>query len=231
MRLAGLLLLAASVAAGPAAADNPRTTERAFGDPDAPVTLTEFSSLTCPHCATFHVETLPRIKAEYVDTGKVRVVYHDFPLDPLALAAAMTARCVAPERYFGFLETLYASQAQWARSQDPLRELEQLARLAGLSPSALRDCLNDQELLTSIRSRQAEAERQHGITSTPSFIVNGEKIIGAQPFERFQSAIDQALATAPAVDQPEQPEPAASTDAAATWWSGLKAWWQAALAR
>ncbi|TVR82502.1 MAG: DsbA family protein [Rhodospirillales bacterium] len=237
IRFFGLVLLVATVAVGAAEATGPRAEQRVLGDPDAPVTLIEFSSLTCPHCATFHVETLPRIKAAYVDTGKVRLVYHDFPLDPLALAAAMTARCVPPERYFGFLEMLYANQAQWARSQDPLRELEQMGRLAGLSPTGLRECLNDQALLNTIRSRQAEAERQHDITSTPSFVINGSKLVGAQPFERFEQAIEQALAAAPSVDPatlrettPDRARPDASAGASrpttTSWWSALTAWWQ-----
>ncbi len=106
-----------SVAADPMA-------ETAIGDPQAPVTVLEFSSLTCPHCAAFHGETMPKIKETYIDTGKVRLVYRDFPLDRLALAAAVVAHCVDPSRHFGFIEMLYRDQVAWTQSADPLKELK-----------------------------------------------------------------------------------------------------------
>jgi protein-disulfide isomerase len=171
--------------------------ERTLGKADAPITLTEFSSLTCPHCASFHREILPQIKKEYVDSGKVRLVYRDFPLDSLAYAGAMLARCVARDRYFAFLETLFASQSNWARSKKPVDDLEKLAKLAGLSKTDFDACLDNQELLEGIRKEQERASAEHNIRSTPTFLVNGEKIEGAADFPAMKQVIDKAIAAVP----------------------------------
>ncbi|MBK8908150.1 MAG: DsbA family protein [Rhodospirillales bacterium] len=205
VRLFGSLMFAAVIACGGfatvAAAETPdktiglddRLTPRSLGRDDAPVTLVEFSSLTCPHCASFHSETLPKIKDAYVTPGKVRYVYHDFPLDNLAMAAAMLSRCVDRERYFGFMETLFANQARWAGSRSPVQDLEKLSRLAGMSKETFDACLADQELLDGIRSAAQEAAEEYDIDSTPTFLVNGDKITGAVDFATMQQRIDAAL--------------------------------------
>lgn len=167
--------------------------EAVLGDPQAPVTIIEFSSLTCPHCAAFHQETLPKIKETYIDTGKARLVYRDFPLDRLALAAAVIGRCVDPARHFGFIEMLYRDQEAWAQSEDPLAELKIRAQLAGLSESAFNACLENKPLIQAIQQRAQEGQQEYGINSTPSFIVNGQKLTGEAKFEAFSAAIDAAL--------------------------------------
>jgi len=186
----------AAAALRPAAELGPeglRYADRVLGDPDAPVEIIEYSSLTCPHCASFHADTLPEFKREFIDTGRVRIVYRDFPFDRAALGAAMTARCLPPDRYFGFLDGLFRAQAQWSRAQDPAAELQRLARVAGLSPTAFEACLADQRLADTILERRLDAEQRFGVRSTPSFVIQGgqELLVGNQPIERFREVIDR----------------------------------------
>ncbi len=194
----GIGILALLLAAPPAAAGNApfaeAVAEMVMGRDDAPVTMIEYSSLACPHCAAFHRDVLPKIKESYIDTGKVRLVYRDFPLGGLALAAAMLARCGGREKYFGFIEVLYRSQAQWSRSDDPRRELARVARFGGISEKDFEACLTNEPLMTDIRERAVDAKQKFGIDSTPTFIIDGETIKGARPFEDFRDAIEKALA-------------------------------------
>lgn len=170
--------------------------EMALGSADAPVTIHEYSSLTCGHCANFHRETLPEIKKAYIDSGKVRLVFRDFPLDNLAFAAALLPHCAGPQRYFGFLEVLFRTQETWAGGKDPLNELKKLARLGGLSASDFDACLNNQALFVAIRDRAAADGKAYDIEATPTFRINDEKIVGGQPFEVFSEAIEKALKAA-----------------------------------
>lgn len=194
----GIGILALLLAPPPAAAGNvpfgEAVAEMVMGRDDAPVTMIEYSSLACPHCAAFHRDVLPKIKESYIDTGKVRLVYRDFPLGGLALAAAMLARCGGREKYFGFIEVLYRSQAQWSRSDDPRRELARVARFGGISQKDFEACLTNEPLMTDIRERAVDAKQKFGIDSTPTFIIDGETIKGARPFEDFRDAIEKALA-------------------------------------
>ena len=194
----GIGILALLLAPPPAAAGNvpfgEAVAEMVMGRDDAPVTMIEYSSLACPHCAAFHRDVLPKIKESYIDTGKVRLVYRDFPLGGLALAAAMLARCGGREKYFGFIEVLYRSQAQWSRSDDPRRELARVARFGGISQKDFEACLTNEPLMTDIRERAVDAKQKFGIDSTPTFIIDGETIEGALPFEDFRDAIEKALA-------------------------------------
>ncbi len=167
--------------------------EMVLGSADAPVTMIEYSSLGCPHCASFHRETLPRIKKEYIDTGKVRLVYRDFPLGTPALAASMIARCSGPKKFFGFIEMLFRSQAQWSRSDNPLAALTRVSRFGGLTEADVEACLKYQPLLESIRKGAEEAQKKHQVNSTPTFIIAGSVISGAQPFETFKKAFEEAL--------------------------------------
>ncbi len=167
--------------------------DRVMGDADAPVTIEEFSSLTCSHCAAFHRDTLPKIKTAYIDTGKVKLIYRDYPLGALAMAAAMLARCGTPERYFGFLEVLFRGQQSWATSKDPRQELGRVARFAGIGKVEFDACLENEALLKGIQGRAAEAQTRFGIESTPTFLIDGVKVAGALPFEDFQTVIEEAL--------------------------------------
>ncbi|MDA0305179.1 MAG: DsbA family protein [Proteobacteria bacterium] len=168
--------------------------EMALGSKDAPVTILEFSSLGCPHCANFHRETLPLIKKEYIDTGKVRLVFNDFPLGTPALAASMVAHCAGPKKFFGFIEIIFSSQAQWARSNNPLEALSKVARFGGMSSADVDACLKYEGLLTHIRQNAQAASDKYKVNSTPTFVINGEIVSGAQPFENFKKVIDKALA-------------------------------------
>jgi len=190
-----VLLLALVLAVGTAGAANvdEMLAERALGDEAAPVTIVEYSSLGCPHCAAFHRETLPKIKEAYIDTGKARLVYRDYPLGGAAMAAALIARCVEPSRYFGFIDMLYRGQETWAASTKPLDDLKQLSRFAGLSEADFNACLKNRALLQGIQEQASQAQKEAGIDSTPTFFVNERKIVGAQGFEVFKAAIDEEL--------------------------------------
>ncbi len=196
--LLGFVFIAAValVSPGRAASLNEILPEKSIGDAEAPVTIVEHSSLTCGHCASFHRDTLPQIKETYVDTGKVRLVYRDFPIGQLALLAAMLPHCAGEDRYFGFLEVLFRSQDAWARSQNPLAELERVAQQGGMSKKDFESCLNNEELYQAIRERAGDDEVRYGVRATPTFRVNGEKITGSLPFEEFQEAIEGALGSA-----------------------------------
>lgn len=163
-----------------------------LGNPDAPVTVIEYSSLTCPHCAAFHRTTLAQIKKEWLETGKAKLVYRDFPLDGIALGAAMLARCVPTERYFGFLDTLFQTQQQWAYSKNPLGALQNLAGLAGLPEDKFQACLSDQKMMADIKAKQKAGADEYKIESTPTFVIDGKTILGNQPYEVFAEALKAA---------------------------------------
>ena len=115
--------------------------ERILGKPDAPVTLIEYASKTCSHCASFHADVLPTLKKEYVDTGKVKLIYREFPLNQLDVVVSMIARCGPPGRFFPLVDLIYKTQAQWARARDPLAEVIKIGRLAGITPKTVEACL------------------------------------------------------------------------------------------
>ncbi len=163
--------------------------DRSMGSADAPVTMIEYASLTCPHCASFHKNTLPKLKEAYIDTGKVRLIYRDFPIDAMAFRAAILTRCVEPERYFGMLEVLYGGQEGWSRAQDPMAALRRIGRLAGIGPEKFDACMADKEIGDGILGTRLKASREHDVSTTPTFIINGRKITGAQPYEEFDKIL------------------------------------------
>ena len=163
-----------------------------IGNPDAQAVIIEYASLTCPHCARFHAETLPKIKANYVDTGLVKFVYRDFPLDRVALQAAQVARCMPPERYFGFLDVLFRQQEQWAAGRDAnamLDRVKQLAAVAGLSRERSTACVDDQALQLKIVSAAQAGERDYKINATPSLVINGKRHTGPVSFEELDKVL------------------------------------------
>lgn len=167
--------------------------EIALGRDDAPVTIVEYSSLTCPHCAAFHIETLPKLKKTYIETGAVQIKFRPFPFDPFATAGAMLAQCVAPKQRVTFLDILFTRQAQWINSQNPTQDLQALALQAGLSEGDYVVCLKDENMLKGIRAMQKAAAEELGVRSTPTFFINGEKLEGNQPFESFEKIIKPLL--------------------------------------
>jgi protein-disulfide isomerase len=175
------------------ATDLPPVTEHVLGDPAAPVTIIEYSSLTCPHCAAFHTDTLPALKERFIDTGQVKLIARDFPLDQNALNAAVIAHCAGPDRYFAFLDALFASQSRWARSEDPTESLIQLAGLGGLPRDKAEACLASETMQDAVLQSRLDGQEEFQISSTPSFIINGEMMAGAQSIDEFATVIEAAM--------------------------------------
>lgn len=167
--------------------------DKVYGAEDAPVTLIEYASFTCGHCATFHNETLPQVMSEYVDTGLVRFVFRDFPLDGVALRAGMLARCLPDQAYKPMLDLIFQQQSSWARADDPVLALIGLARNAGLSQSAAEACLADEDLAVRIVEMRQEGIDEYGVNATPSFVLEGETFSGALSFEQMAARIDAVL--------------------------------------
>ena len=194
LAIASILPLSAARAADNLPSMAEMLSDRVLGNPDAPVTLIEYASLTCPHCASFAKETLPGVKKEYVETGKVKLIYRDFPLDNLALRASMMARCAPKERYFGLVETLFATQGNWARSADPSAALQRLGSVVGLNAENYEACVNNREIFEGIVAMREKAEKEHKVKSTPTFIVDGRMVTGDLSLPEFRKALDSALA-------------------------------------
>ena len=167
--------------------------EIVLGQADAPVTIVEYSSLTCPHCGAFHRDTLPKLKKQYIDSGQVKIYFRPFPFDPYATAGAMLAQCVAPAARVNFLDVLFKRQMQWIQSEKPMDELQKLARQAGLSESDFVVCLKDESKLDSIRQMQSAAAEELGVRSTPTFFINGEKLEGNRGLDEFDKRIKPLL--------------------------------------
>lgn len=176
-----------------ARAQSDESFEYVLGDPNAPVTVIEFASLTCPHCASFHNQTLPELQKRYIDTGKVQLVMRDFPLDRVALQAAVVARCGGPERYKGFIDVLFRSQERWARAPDPVVALTQIARMGGLPPEQVNACLADEALTNRILQTRLDAQEEYEISSTPSFVIDGEVHAGDQGIDGFAALLDPLI--------------------------------------
>ena len=160
-----------------------------LGKPDAPVTIVEYASLTCSHCARFHGDVLPVLTAEFIAAGKVRLVYRDFPLDRLALMAAMVARCAGRERYFGFIDAFFAEQQGWARSADPVAALAGIARLGAMAQSDFDVCLKDKVVADKVLKQRLEGEKLFNIDSTPTLIVNGAKYSGGLTLDQIKAVM------------------------------------------
>jgi protein-disulfide isomerase len=196
LRIAFAILWIAATAV-PAAAEatidfNAALKERVIGDPTAPITMIEYASLTCPHCASFHNDTYKAFKERYIDTGKVKLIYRDFPLDGVALRAAMMARCTIDQRYFGLVGVLYKNQHKWTRASDPLAELANIGRLAGISDAIFDACMASEELLDGVlRIRQQGTA--DGVRSTPTFIIDGTVYPGSRSIDEFAQIIDVLL--------------------------------------
>lgn len=164
-----------------------------LGDENAPVTVIEYASMTCPHCANFHETILPTLKEKYIETGKVKLIFREFPLDPRAYAASMLARCAGNEFYFPMTDVLFKQQSVWSRAEDPRPPLMQIAKLAGFTQESFEECLKNQELLDNVNATRKKAAEVYGVTGTPSFFINGEKYSGPVSVEGLSEAIDALL--------------------------------------
>jgi len=189
-----LRLMAQEVAQDDAAATNgPVYREMIYGDPAAPVTIVEYASLTCSHCATFHNTVLPEIKKNYLETGKVRLVFRDFPLDGLAMAGAMLARCASGDRGKAMLNLMFRQQAAWVMSEEPIKPLTSYAKLAGMNENDVNGCLENEGIMTAIRTVQDTASNLYKIASTPTFFINDVKVEGNRGYEFMAQIIDKKL--------------------------------------
>jgi protein-disulfide isomerase len=169
--------------------------ERVLGDTTAPLKISEHSSFTCGHCGAFHKETFKKFKEAYIDTGKAYLVFSDFPLNAPALHASMAARCIPQERYFDFVDVLYAEQDVWAYEVGYLTYLKQKSGEFGLSGEGFDACLKNEALQAGILERVKAAQTQWNISSTPSFVLNNKRTVsGAASFEEFSKVLDEELA-------------------------------------
>jgi protein-disulfide isomerase len=164
-----------------------------FGNPKAPITLVEYASLTCPHCAAFHNNVLPKLRDKYIATGKVRVVLREFPLDNLAAAASMLGRCAGEDKAFALFAVLFARQNEWAYVEKPVPELFRFAKLADFTKASFDDCLRNQKLLDDIAAVRNRASKEFGVTVTPTFFVNGQRLERGATFEDFEKAFAPIL--------------------------------------
>jgi protein-disulfide isomerase len=173
-------------------APSPAADDLSMGEPNAPVTIIEYFSLSCPHCAHFAKDIFPQIKSTYIDTGKVRWIFRDFPLNKPALAAEQLAHCQPALRYAATLDFFFSNQDQWLIEQyEPV--LTQLAKGAGMDDAGIQQCLNDQALRQKIVASRTDAANKYGVDATPTFFIGKVKIAGAEGFDTFRTVIENQL--------------------------------------
>lgn len=166
--------------------------DRFEGKADAPVTIIEYASLTCAHCATFYNEILPQLRKEYIKPGKVKLIFRDFAYDPRATAGFMLARCAPEDRYFPLIEVLFQKQQEWVWQQDVLTPLKKIGLMAGFTDESFNSCLQNQSILDDVNA-SAQRGKELGVTATPTFFINGNKYEGAMSKDNFFSIIDSFL--------------------------------------
>ena len=169
--------------------------DMALGPANAAVTITEYASMTCPHCAAFNADVFPKIKSEYIDTGKIRYVFREFPLDIKAAAGSVLSRCIAKDdanKYFAVTDLLFKTQADWVM-KNTTESLIRIGKQAGFSQDKVENCLKDQDLLNKIAADQKYAADVLKVDSTPTFFINGEKIKGETSIEEFEKRINPLL--------------------------------------
>jgi protein-disulfide isomerase len=164
-----------------------------LGKPEAPVTIVEYASMTCPHCAHFATTTLPVIKEKYIDTGKAKLILREFPFDPRAAAAFMLARCAPEERYYPLVEVLFKQQEQWAGAANAEEPLLQISKLAGFTQESFKACLTNQKLLDDVNAVRERGASEFGVNATPTFFINGTKYSGALSVDEMSAVIDGLL--------------------------------------
>ena len=167
--------------------------DQAQGSPGAPVTLIEYASMTCSHCASFHATTYPELKSRYIDTGKVRYILREFPLDPLAAGAFMLARCAGDGKYFALVDTLFREQKNWAFAQNPIPPLLKIAKDNGFTEQSFEQCLSNQKLLDGLDEVRQRAQTKFGVNSTPTFFLNGKIIRGTMSIQELEKQMQPFL--------------------------------------
>ena len=163
-----------------------------LGSPTAPVTIIEYASMTCPHCAAFANSVFPKLKEKYIDTGKVRYIMREYPLDQLAAAAFMLARCAGPDKYYPLIETLFQQQQKWAVRQ-PLPPLLAIAKQAGFTEQSFNACINDAALLNKVQQQRDLGSNKFKVDATPTFFVNGQRYSGEMPMEELDKVLQPLL--------------------------------------
>ena len=196
--LSPLRLITQAMAQGAADVAKPQSLpDMAIGPANATVTITEYASMTCPNCANFNETVFPKIKSEFIDSGKVRYVFREFPLDIKAAAGAMLARCIAKDdapKYFAVVDLLFRQQNEWVM-KNTTETLTRIGKQAGLSQQQVEDCLKDQALLDKIAADQKYANEVLKVNSTPTFFINGEMLKGETSFDEFSKRINSLLKT------------------------------------
>jgi protein-disulfide isomerase len=166
--------------------------EQAQGAADAPVTVIEYASLTCPHCASFHTDVYPELKANYIDTGKIRFVMREVYFDRLGLWGGIVARCDGGARYWGFIDHLMRTQSEWTQAEDVMAGFKKIGRIGGLTDEAVEACLNDQAGAKALVEQYQEYRKDPRLTGTPTLIVGDEKVENPS-YDRLAAAIDALL--------------------------------------
>jgi protein-disulfide isomerase len=166
--------------------------DRILGKSDAPITIIEYASMTCPHCAHFATDVLPQLQQKWIDTGKAKLIMRDYPLDEPALRAAMVARCQPADKFYPFVETLFAQQRQWVLAKDYQSELAKLALLAGMNKTKFEACLADKSGEDKVLQSRLVATEKLGVNSTPTFFINGTKFDGAPEMDALDAALSKA---------------------------------------
>jgi len=167
--------------------------DKVLGDENAPVTIVEYASMTCGHCASFHEKTYPALKTDYIDTGKVRFIFREFPLDPVAAAGFMLARCAPADKYFDIVDTMFANQRSWAFTDNPYQSLLDFSKQIGFTQESFEECLTDQGLLDAVNAVKDRGAGTFGVNSTPTFFINGEKHSGAMTIDELGKIIEAKL--------------------------------------
>jgi len=169
--------------------------ERTLGPENAPVTLVEYASMTCPHCAAFHNDVVPVLKSRYVDQGRMRLIFRAFPLNPLDSGVAMLARCSPAERFFSVIEVYFQQQRTWLSGNDPVAGILAIARQVGFTQETFETCLRNQGLLDSIQAVRDAGAQRFGINSTPTLFINGQMFRGALSIAQVEAVITPMLRT------------------------------------
>jgi protein-disulfide isomerase len=166
-----------------------------LGKDTAPVTVIEYASLTCSHCAVFYSNVMPEIEKNYIETGKVRFIYRDFPLDAIGLRASSLAHCMPKEQFYPFIKVLFKNYGSWTRTLKFQDVLVKYAEMSGMPTDKANSCIEDSKLMDAIVDRQKEAMDKYNIKATPTFVINdgAEVIVGAQTYAAFAATLDKHL--------------------------------------
>lgn len=167
--------------------------DKILGDENAPVTIVEYASMTCGHCANFHKRTWPDLKKDYIETGKVRFIFREFPLDPVAAAAFMLARCAPQDKYFEIVDVMFDQQRSWAFTDNPYQSLLDFSKQIGFTQESFEKCLTNQGLLDAVNAVKDRGAEEFGVNSTPTFFINGERVSGALSIDDMGKKIEEYL--------------------------------------